>query len=139
MPERAPRGAAGALAAVLLAVAAVGCGSERKLSAEEFAEDVNAQGVGFELGERLISADEDKQVYAVELEAVAKLPGSNGGHTGGSLAVHEDTEEAETGMRACQSSADLLCYRAANVVVVLESGGIEAQRLGVAIENLAKE
>ena len=42
-------------------------------------------------------------------------------------------------MKTCRAAADLLCYRAANVVVILEGGGIEAQRLGVAIQKLAEE
>jgi hypothetical protein len=128
-----------ALAAIVLAAAGAACGSERKLSAEGFADEVNAQGVELRLGKPLISEDEEKEVYAVELEPLTDLPGSGHGHTGGSLTVHEDSDEAEGAMESCQSSADLLCYRAANIVVVLEPGGIEAQQLGVAIEKLADE
>ncbi|MGH2957009.1 MAG: hypothetical protein ACRDL6_08460 [Solirubrobacterales bacterium] len=128
-----------AVTAFLLAGAlAAACGSERKLSAQEFTEEVNAQGVEFRLGKPLISADEEKQVYAVELEQLTDLPGAEE-HGGGSLSVHEDSGATEDSMESCQASADLLCYRAANVVVVLESGGIEAQRLGVAIEKLSEE
>lgn len=126
-----------ALAAALLAVAlAAACGSERRFSAEEFAQEVKAEGVELRLGEPLISEDEDKEVYAVELEPLTHLPGSGRGHTGGSLTVHEDSDEAREATGSCQGAADLLCYRAANVVVVLEPGGIEAQQLGAAIERL---
>jgi hypothetical protein len=107
-------------------------------AAEEFADEVNAQGVQFRLGDALFSEDADKEVYAVELDPLTELPGSGSGHTGGSLTVHEDSGEAEDAIESCQDSADLTCYRAANIVVVLEPGGIEAQQLGVAIEKLAE-
>ncbi|MGH2982718.1 MAG: hypothetical protein ACRDK5_00445 [Solirubrobacterales bacterium] len=48
-----------------------------------------------------------------------------------------DNEAADEEMQGCRDAADLLCYQAANVVVILEGEGIEAQRLGVAIEKLA--
>jgi hypothetical protein len=121
---------------MLLAALAAGCGSERKLSAEQFADEMNEHGVEFRLGEPLISEDEDKEVYAVELEPISNLPGSGSGHTGGSLTVHDDSGEAEEAIESCQGSADLVCYRAANIVVVLEPGGIEAQQLGAAIQKL---
>jgi len=127
-----------ALGAALLALVAAACGSDRKLTAEEFVDEVNAEGVELRLGKPLISEDEEKEVYAVELESLAELPGSAHGHTGGSLTVHEDSGEAEDAIGACEDSADLVCYRAANIVVVLEPGGIEAQQLGVAIERLAE-
>ena len=60
-------------------------------------------------------------------------------HGGGSLGVYESSDAADEGMKTCRAAADLLCYRAANVVVILEGGGIEAQRLGVAIQKLAEE
>jgi hypothetical protein len=46
---------------------------------------------------------------------------------------------AEERLVACKASADLLCYRAANIVVVIEGGGTQAQRLGEAIRKLADE
>ena len=53
------------------------------------------------------------------------------------LTPGERLSTSDEEMNACQAAADLLCYRAANVVVILEGGGIEAQRLGVAIQKLA--
>lgn len=137
MAARARRHAA-ALALALLGLAA--CGEERRFSAEEFVQEVREQGVELSLGQELFSEDPDQDLYAIELEPVAELPGAEGerGHTGGSLSVFDDNTGAESDLSSCERSADLLCYRAANVVVVLEGGGIEAQQLGVAIQRLSE-
>jgi hypothetical protein len=143
------RGQVAALAVSALALAASGCTEERTLTADEFVAELDEQGVALTLGEPLHTEDESEELYAVTLEP---LPGEEaaghegeGGleegheHSGGSLSVHDDTAGAEERLAACKASADLLCYRAANIVVVIEGGGIEAQRLGVAIEKLAEE
>jgi hypothetical protein len=143
------RGRVSALSVVALALAAAGCTEERTLSADEFVADVNEQGVALALGEPLHTDDESEELYAVSLEPLrgeesAGHEGERGleeghEHAGGSLSVHDDTAGAEERLAACKASADLLCYRAANIVVVIEAGGIEAQRLGVAIQKLAEE
>ena len=128
----------GALLLATLALAA-GCGDDREFTAEEFVEEVNGEGVKLELGRELLTAREDQALYAVELPQVARLPGGAERHAGGSLSVSNDEDGADQELASCQAAADLLCYRAANVVVVLEGGGIEAQQLGVAIERIADE
>lgn len=126
-----------ALALAALALAA--CGEEKRFGAEEFVEEVRAQGVELTLGEELFSEDPDQELYEVELEPAAELPDetSEDAHTGGSLSVFDDGSGADEELRSCEEAADLLCYRAANVVVVLEGGGIEAQQLGIAIQRLS--
>ena len=47
------------------------------------------------------------------------------------------TEEEGKELYAVELAPDLLCYRAANVVVVLEGGGLEARQLGLAMQKLA--
>lgn len=123
------------------AIALAACSSERTFTAQEFVDEVNAEGVELRLGEELFTEGEDKELYALELEPVAQLPGEDGeaGHTGGSLSVYEDTGGADGEIEACQAAADLLCYQAGNVVVVLEGGGIESQQLGVAMQRLSEE
>lgn len=136
MRVRASRQTVGPAAAALLAgLALTACGEGRSFTAEEFVDEVKAEGVEAELGDELFTDDEDAEVYALELEPVAKLPGADE-HAGGSLSVYADGDGADEKYESCQGSADLLCYRAANVVVVLEGGGIEAERLGVAMERL---
>ena len=122
------------------AIAAAGCGDGDTMTKEEFLGSIREQGVEIELGRELLTTEPGKKLYAIELEPVSPaLPGDVEAHTGGSLAVHDDTDAADRSLERCQASADLLCYRAANVVVVLEGGGIEAERLGVAMRKLAEE
>lgn len=129
--------AATALALLLPA----GCGESRTFTAEEFVDEINDQGVELRLGEELFTDEEDKELYAVELDPVAELPDEAGGdgHTGGSLSIYEGTDGADREIENCRAAADLLCYQADNVVVVLEGGGIESQQLGVAIQRLSEE
>jgi hypothetical protein len=129
-----PQALGGALAALALA----GCGEGRTFTAEEFVEQVRAEGVKLELGRELLTDRDDQELYAIELEPVAELPGGEG-HAGGSISVSEDSDGADDELASCNAAADLLCFRAANVVVVLEGGGIEAEQLGVAIERIADE
>jgi hypothetical protein len=124
-------------AAMLLLIA--GCGDERTFTAEEFIEKVNAEGVEIELGEELSTSEPGAELRSVELEPLPGAPPVPGeGHAGGSLAVYDEMGAAEQRFVTCEEAADLLCYRAANVVVILEGGGIEAQRLGAAIQRLAE-
>lgn len=125
------------IAAVVLGLAA--CGGGKTYTAQEFVDEVNREGVSMELGEPLIADDESKDLFSVELEPVAALPGSGDRHTGGSLSAYDDPSGAEDELESCGASADLLCYRLANIVVVLEGGGIEAQQLGVAMERLSED
>ena len=132
----------GGLAATAFAAAALaGCGSEKTFTAEEFVDGINAEGVELRLGEPLLTDDESQELYAVELEPVSTLPGSEGGSgdIGGSLSVSEDEGGADQEMASCENAADLLCYRASNVVVVLEGGGIEAQQFAVAVQRLSED
>lgn len=129
----------GALAVTASAFALAACGGDKTFTAEEFIEEVNAEGVNLQLGDPLVTSEEDKELYEVELESLAALPGEKAGHAGGSLSVYEEAGDADQEMETCAAAADLLCYRASNVVVVLEGGGIEAQQLGVAIERLRED
>jgi len=119
-----------------------GCGGEREFTAQEIVEEIRGEGVGITLGQPLIAGDETQELYSVELEPVVALEGAadeHGTRPSGSLSVSSDAEGAEEEMASCRGSADLLCYRAANVVIVIESDGIEAQRLAAAMQRLAEE
>jgi hypothetical protein len=126
-----------ALAAGALALGA--CGEEKKFDAPGFVEDVNAEGAKLELGEPLISSVEGQEVYAIELDPLTDLPDEARPHSEGSLSVFDEASAAADEIESCRASADLLCYQAANVVVVLEGGGIEAQQLAVAMERLSDD
>jgi hypothetical protein len=134
-----------ALAALATVVAlAAGCSSGQTFTASEFVDRISAQGVSIQLGHRLPSGGEAKELFAVTLPPLpgepAPPPGSEGGRgASGSLYVYGDTGGADDQLRACRRSGGLFCFRASNIVVVLdeESSGLEARRLGVAIRRLA--
>jgi hypothetical protein len=145
--DQKPQKTIGGFAATLLAAVtlALGCGDGRTFTAKEFVDEINAQGVEMSLGEPLFTEEEGKELYAIELEPVAEPPGEaeggegGQGHSSGSLSIYNDTGGADDEIESCHAAADLLCYQAANVVVVLEGGGIESQQLGVAIQRLSEE
>ena len=107
--------------------ALAGCGEERTFTASEFVDQVNEEGVSLQLGRQLQTTGGAEQLHAVT------LPGASG-----SLYVYADTGGASDQLEACHASAGLICFRAANVVVVLdeESTALGIQRLGVAIKGL---
>jgi hypothetical protein len=123
---------------------AAGCGTGQTFTASEFVDRVSAQGVSIQLGRRLPSGGDAKELYAVTLPPLPGEPappaGSEGGRgASGSLYVYGDTGGANDQVEACRRSGGLFCFRASNIVVVLdeESSGLEARRLGVAIKRLA--
>ena len=122
----------------LLAGSLGACGEERKFTAEEFVGEVGDEGVQINLGEELTTSEAGTtELRAVELEPLAGAPPVPGeGPVSGSLAVFEDTSGAGDRLEECKSAADLLCYQAANVVVILNRSGLEADRLGVAMKKL---
>ena len=126
--------------ALLATIALAGCGDGRRFTAEEFVDEVRAEGVELRLGEELFSEDESQETYAIELAQVAKLPGEgHEGPTTGSISVFDDTGGADEKLESCMATADLLCFQASNVAVVLEGSGIEAQQLGIAIERISED
>jgi hypothetical protein len=129
-PGAARGSRAAALALALAALALAACGSdERTFTAQEFVDEVEARGVTLELGRPLSTTDPGTELYDVEVvhaeegdrpepEHGAAEPGLE--HSGGSLRVTEDADEAEEEFRRCEAAVSLLCFRAANVVLVFE-------------------
>lgn len=90
-------------------IAAGGCG-EATYDAAEFVEDANAEGAGLKLGEPVSIHREEVQVFDVSVE----------GGEGGSLAVASDATGGEAEYARCEGAVTLLCYRAANIVLLVE-------------------
>jgi hypothetical protein len=114
------------------------------LTASEFVDRINAQGLEMVLGDRLPSTGDAKEVYAVTLPPLPGEPsppsGSEGGPgANGSLYVYGGSGAAGDQLDACRHSGGLLCFRASNIVVVLSEEGtpIEARRLALAMRKLA--
>jgi hypothetical protein len=103
-PARVLRVCGSAATLLVMPVLLAGCGDgSQTLTASDFIDRINAEGVSIELGERVATS-------------------------GG----------AEDQLEACQGSGGLLCFRAENIVVILdeESSGLTAQRLAVAVRRL---
>jgi len=124
----------------------IGCGSTQMFTASEFVDRINAEGVSIELGRKLPTGSNAKELYAVTLPPLRGEPappgGSEGGRgAGGTLYVFDDTGAAHDQFDACRRSGGLLCSRAANIAIVLndEGSGLEAQRLAVAMRRLVSQ
>ena len=131
-------------AVALFAVSLAACGGEPTLTASEFIDRINAEGVSIVLGQQISSGGNADELYAVELPPVPGQPEPPRGSeaepgASGSLYVFDDAGGAEDQLEACQASAGLLCFRASNIVVVLdeESSPLETRRFAVAVRRLA--
>lgn len=113
---------------LLVAIALAAC-SERAYDAEGFVEAANAEGAGLELGAPLTSTNSDHEVRSVELDS-GEGEEDEGGvagegeaahlHSSGSITVTPGEEAARAEHARCESAVTLLCYRAGNVVLVLQ-------------------
>jgi len=135
----------GVLGATLLTLVTVpGCGGgDPTFSASEFVAQVNSQGLSMTLGRQLAAQSGAKELFAVSLPPLPGEPslppgGEEGRGASGSLYVFDDGGDADDQLEACRAAGGLVCFRASNVVVILdeESSSLEAQRLAVAIRRL---
>jgi hypothetical protein len=122
-----------------------GCGGAQTLTASEFVERIKGEGVAIELGRKLATSGSAKELYAIDLPPLPgepkPPPGSEGGPgASGSLYVFGEVGGAEDQLKACQAAGGLICFRASNIVVVLdeESSPLAAQRLALAVKRLAE-
>lgn len=117
---------------------AVGCGGERTFSGEELVAELNTSGAEVALGEPLASSQESIEVYGLTFAEPSSATEPGEQHGGGSLTVTDDVEAARAEFAQCEGAVTLLCYRAANVVIVLEDSATKADtsRLEGAIRNL---
>jgi hypothetical protein len=117
-----------------------GCGDDESgFTAEQFVAAMNERGASLALGPELRSAREDAQVYALALTGSSE--GRVEEHGGGSLTVTPSAEDGYAEYERCRQAASLLCYRADNIVLILEgeAGPAELAALSNALRAIAEE
>lgn len=126
-------GARHGFAALALIGVLAGCGGdgETTFDAEGFVAAVNAGGAGLELGDELPNTQEGVEVREVKVTRAG----------GGSIVVAADEEAGRAEHTRCEAAVTLLCYRAANVVLLLEDelAPPERMRLEAAFTALADD
>ena len=137
-----------AIALAAIGLAAVGCGGgERTFTAPEFVAEANRKGAALELGAPLTVAAGDDEVYGIAIASgdgeghEREQPGAAEEHGGGSLRVSEDAAAAQDEHARCESAASLICYRAANVVLIFEPGtsARDLARIEAAIRGMEEQ
>jgi hypothetical protein len=122
--------AAGAAALCLAIGSPAGCGEqeEEAFTASEMVAELNREGAGVELGERLQSGSADTRTFGLELAETGGEPEdehAEGGHhhSGGSLTEFPDGDAASRELANCRRSAvasgAIYCFGAANVLIIV--------------------
>jgi hypothetical protein len=130
------------LLALLLAVLLASCGGERSFTAEEFVDEINAEGAALELGDVITENQDGLEILEVSFSEPAVTPTGGQAETSahGAMLVLGDAEEAVDEVVRCESAPASTCFRAANVVVRFEEILPEEQaRVTQAFEALASE
>ena len=132
-------------AALLLAlVLAVGCGgSERTFSAAGFVEEANSHGARLALGAPLETARDGTELHTIELEEAEPRRAADvaHAHVGGTLTITPDVTAAAAEFDRCELAASLICFRAANAVLLFEDElePEEQARIAAALRGMAEE
>jgi hypothetical protein len=144
------RAALAAVMCALLVALPAACGGEATFTADELVAEVNANGAGVRLGEPLTTSQEDLELYALRLAGGGGAPGVAPGdagsapvdvHGGGTLTIADDADAALDEYERCESAASLICFRAANAVLIFE-GAVPNQdlaRIESAVSAMAEE
>jgi len=138
IPSRAGTAVAGVAALIACLATVAGCGSTT-FTAEELVAELNAHGAEVALGEPL-AAEGAVEIHSLELGDAAE-DGDDHAHAGGSLMIAEDDDSALAEYQRCESAASLLCFRAANAVLLLEDSvqRDDLARLESAVRSLASD
>ena len=113
---------------------------ESLFTAEQFVNAVNQRGASLALGPELRSTREDAEVYALALTSSAES-GEVEEHGGGSLTVMPSADEGFAEWKRCDRAASLLCFRADNIVLILEGAASDTElaALTYALSAIADE
>jgi hypothetical protein len=128
-----------ALALAIAAAVGWGCGSGNQFTAEELVAEVNRHGGELALGEPLDASGEGPEIHSLTFTGAAPTP--EDAHAGGSLVITEDDDDALAEYRRCEGSASLICFRAANAVMIFEGAVQPADlaRLAEALQAMGSE
>ena len=139
IPSRAGTAVAGVAALIACLATVAGCGSTT-FTAEELVAELNAHGAEVALGEPL-AAEGAVEIHSLELGDPAEDGDDHAHAGGGSLMIAEDDESALAEYQRCESAASLLCFRAANAVLLLEDSvqRDDLARLESAVRSLASD
>lgn len=132
---------AATLLIAVAALAAVGCG-EKHYSASGFIEAANEQGAELDLGERLATNPAGEEVYPITTAAPGGKPNPQleGSGSKGTMIVADDAGSAGDEFDRCDRSADLTCFRAANVVLRFEGmDAADRARISGAVSAFASD
>jgi hypothetical protein len=147
---RPPAALRAAACAALVAGSLTGCGDKAEFTADELVAEVNARGAQVRLGEQLTTSQEDVELYALRLAGAGAVPAAPSGdagsapvdvHGGGTLTITESDDAALAEYERCESAVSLVCYRAANAVLIFE-GAVPNQdldRIEAAVRAMAEE
>lgn len=117
------------LTALLAAAALAGCGgddeSERTFDAAGFVAAANEQDAGITLGDELETPRSEVTIHEIEFteatEATGETSPEGEGHGGGSLSIATSTKVAMEEFSRCENAVTLICFRAANAVLIIEN------------------
>jgi hypothetical protein len=126
------------------AVALTGCGEGDAFTGPELVSELNAEGAELELGEQLPSTREELGVFALRFadDPPAELPAAGSEHGGsGSLTITEDSDAGLAEFERCGSTGALLCFRAANAVLIFEDelAADDRAQLDAALQELSSD
>ena len=113
--------------AALATVAGAGCGGGHTYDAQEFVAAINEEGAGLVLGDELLGQS-GAETYAIHFEGPDGAPSGSGSgaaspshaHGGASLTVTDSGEAGVKEYERCEGAVTLICFRAANVVLILQ-------------------
>ena len=121
--------AAAGAAALCLLTGSLACGDEEEtFTAAEIVSELNREGAGVELGERLQSGSADARTFGLELAAPGGEPDdkhaeSGHHHSGGSLTEFPDGDAASRELANCRRSAvasgAIYCFGVDNVLIIV--------------------
>ena len=126
---------------ILLSAALAACG-ERTFTAEEFVDEVNAEGAAIALGGVITTNQDGLEIREVTFtESVPSATGAGEEAQGsGAMVVLDDAGAAGDELERCEAAPAFTCFRAANVLLRFERIFPEEQaRIIQAFQAIASE